>query len=220
MGIRFVPRTDILPEPQRRLWHELDCLPAHFALYGGTAVALHLGHRISEDFDFFGERSVDPDALLAELPFLAGAVVTQRAKNTLSVVADRGGPVRVSFFGVPSLPRLAPPHQAPDNGVRVASLLDLAGTKASVIQVRSETKDYLDLDAILSDGRVDLPMALAAAKAIYGAQFNPEITLKALCFFGDGDLHRLSEAVRQRLVKAVRGIDLDRLPDLGGTARR
>lgn len=215
MAARFAPRLDVLPEPQRRLWRELDTLPEHFALYGGTGIALHLGHRASVDFDFFGQHPIEPDALLAELPFLAGASVTQRAKNTLGVIADRDGPVRLSFFGLPSLPRLATPERAPDNGVRVASLLDLAGTKASVVQVRSEAKDYLDLDAILLDGRVDLPAALAAARAIYGSQFNPEITLKALCFFGDGDLHSVPDAARRRLIEAVNGVDLDHLPDLG-----
>jgi hypothetical protein len=44
-------------------------------------------------------------------------------------------------------------------------LLDLAGTKASVIQVRAEAKDYLDLDALMRFGEVDLATALAAAHA-------------------------------------------------------
>ncbi len=54
----------------------------------------------------------------------------------------------MSFFGVPALPRLQAAHIAKDNGLRVASLLDLAGTKASVVQVRAEAKDYVDLDAL------------------------------------------------------------------------
>ena len=54
MATGFIPRLDILPEPQRRLWDELATVPAEFVLYGGTAIALHLGHRQSEDFDFFG----------------------------------------------------------------------------------------------------------------------------------------------------------------------
>ena len=95
-------------------------------LYGGTAVALHLGHRHSIDFDFFGNR----------------------ARNTLSAVVDRGGRVKVSFIGVPNLPRLGQPHVSKDNKLRVASLLDLAGTKASVLQVRAEAKDYIDMDAL------------------------------------------------------------------------
>ena len=80
----FTPRLDILPPPQRLLWDELSAVPHEFTLYGGTALALHLGHR-----------------------------------------------------------------------EQMAALLDLAGTKASVVQVRAEAKDYLDLDALFTDGRTD-----------------------------------------------------------------
>jgi hypothetical protein len=164
------------------------------------------------DFDFFGNRPLDPMLLVPAVPFLAGAVVTQRAPNTFSCTVDRGGVIQVSFFGLPDLPRLAPPLIAPDNGLQVASLLDLAGTKASVVQVRAEAKDYIDIDALLNDGRIDLPMALAAGRAIYGASFNPQNTLKALSYFEDGNLRRLSRQVRDRLARAAREVDLDRLP--------
>ena len=103
---------------------------------------------------------------------------------------------------------------APDNGLQVASLLDLAGMKASVLQVRAEAKDYLDIDAILTDGRIDLPAALAAAQAIYGTAFNPLATLKALSYFEDGNVATLPRAVKDRLVAASRAVDLARLPKL------
>jgi hypothetical protein len=48
----FSPRTDILPAAQLRLWRELSAVPDEFVLYGGTAIALHLGHRTSVDFFF------------------------------------------------------------------------------------------------------------------------------------------------------------------------
>jgi hypothetical protein len=146
------------------------------------------------------------------MPFLAGAIVTQRASNTFSCTIDRGGVIQLSFFGLPDLHRLSPPLIAPDNGLLVASLLDLAGTKASVVQVRAEAKDYIDIDTLLSDGRIDLPIALAAAQAIYGTAFNPQITLKALSYFEDGNLRRLPQPVQDRLARAAREVDLDRLP--------
>ncbi len=65
-------------------------------------------------------------------------------------------------------------------------MLDAAGTKASVIQVRAEAKDYLDLDALMILGKVDLATALAAVHALYGPTFNPEVTLTALSYFDDG----------------------------------
>lgn len=214
MSAGFTPRLDILPEPQRRLWDELAVVPAEFVLYGGTAIALHLGHRQSEDFDFFGRHPFDPAKLATSIPFMAAATITQRAPDTLSGIVDRGGPVRVSFFGVPGITPLVTPHRAPDTGLRVASLLDLAGTKASVVQQRAEAKDYADIDAILRTGRIDLPTALAAARAIYGPQFNPQITLKALSYFEDGTVCDLPQATKDRLAKAAREVDLDRLPTL------
>ncbi len=210
----FAPRLDILPKPQRRLWDELAAVPAEFVLYGGTAIALHLGHRRSVDFDFFGNQPFDPAKLAASLPFMAAASITQREPNALSGTVDRGGQVRISFFGIPSIARLAPPHIAPDNGLRIASLLDLAGTKASVVQQRAEARDYIDMDAILCDGRIDLPAALASAKAIFGPSFNPQITLKALSYFAENSLRRLPKIVKERLAKAAREVDLDRLPPI------
>jgi hypothetical protein len=217
MTDRFAPLLDILPQPQRRFWNELASVPPDFVLYGGTAIALHLGHL--QSVDFFGNRSFDPAKLAAAIPFMAVATITQREPNTLSGIVDRGGPVRLSFFGVSGIPRLVPRHVAPDNGLQIASLLDLAGTKAFVVQQRAEAKDYIDIDAILCDGRIDLPTALASAKAIYGAQFNPQITLKALSFFGDGNLRRLPRTVKDRLAQAARAVDLDRLPTIARPAQ-
>lgn len=124
MATDFQPKLSILPPPQRTLWPEIGTIPAGFVLYGGTALALHLGHRTSVDFDFFADHHFDPAPLTA--------------------IVERDGPVKVSFFGVPQIQRLQPPLVAPGNALRIASLLDLAGTKAAVVQQRAEAKDYLD----------------------------------------------------------------------------
>lgn len=103
---------------------------------------------------------------------------------------------------------------AKDNDLKVASLLDLAGTKASVLQVRAEAKDYIDMDALIRIGRVSLPFALAAAEKLYGSSFNPEITLKALSYFDDGNLRELPTDMKFRLAEAVTTVDVDHLPNL------
>jgi hypothetical protein len=210
----FLPRVEILPPPQQRLWQELSSVPREFVLYGGTALALHLGHRTSIDFDFFGSKPLGESFPEMQIGFLEGAKIIQRDMNTWSGVVDRDGPVKVSFCGVPNLPRLAQPLIARDNKLQVASLLDLAGTKASVVQVRGEAKDYIDIDALITLGGMSLATALAAGRRLYGVAFNPEITLKALSYFGDGNLKELPEDLRLRLVAAVREVDLDRLPDI------
>jgi hypothetical protein len=78
------------------------------------------------------------------------------------------------------------------------------------VQRRAEANDYLDLDALGSRG-VPLATALGAAVAIYGPELNPELTLKSLCYFEDGDLGTLSPAVLDRLCAAVRATDPNRL---------
>lgn len=214
-----MPRLDILPPAQRALWDELAQLPEHFVLYGGTALALHLGHRDSIDFDLFSDRDINPAKLYAEIPFLKGAVIIQEEPNTLTCLVDRGGEVKVSFFGLPHIGRLEEPFVAESGGPRVASLIDLAATKAAVVQQRAQAKDYRDIAALI-DGGVDLANALAAAKAVYGEAFQPTPTLKALSYFEDGDLPSLPEEVRARLVDAVAKVDPLRLPSLNrGTGR-
>jgi hypothetical protein len=210
----ITPRLDILPEPQRQLWNELQQLPEDFVLYGGTAIALRLGHRQSIDFDFFSNQPLGEDILQLRLPLLHDAEITQRAPDTLSCIVERKGFIKLSFFGVPKLPRLIAPAVAFDNKLRIASLLDLAGTKASVVQVRAESKDYVDIDALLSIGGLGLGIALASASALYGKSFNPQVTLKALTYFEDDGLRDLAEPIKLRLVDAVRRLDLAQLPQL------
>jgi hypothetical protein len=188
-----------------------------FTLYGGTALTLRLGHRASVDFDFFSNMSFDPDRLVREVPYLNDAERVQVAPNTLTCRVDRRGPVLVSFFGGLGLGQVAAPEQVGDILLHVASLLDIAGTMAAVVQKRAEVKDYLDIDALLRHG-IDLPSMLAAGKVVYGRKFNPLITLKALSYFGD--LPALPAEVGARLSKAVEAVDAAKLPVLAPYAKR
>jgi len=208
---RFTPNLGALPAAQRRLWPELAAIPGHFVLYGGTAIALRLGHRQSVDFDFFSSRRFTPDELARTIPLLANAPRLQSAANTLTVSIERGGPVKLSFFGGLGIGRVGTPDQTDDNCLWVASLSDVAATKMAVIQQRAEKRDYLDVHAILQSG-ISLTHALGAAQAIYGEQFNPAITLKALAYFRDGDLPSLPPEVKAFLEsEAVRLTDIPTL---------
>lgn len=86
--LEFVPRLNTLPPPQKRLWRELRQTPAEFVLYGGTALALRLGHRRSDDFDFFSTATFDPARLRARVPYLHGAEVLRQEPNTLTCTVD------------------------------------------------------------------------------------------------------------------------------------
>jgi hypothetical protein len=98
------------------------------------------------------------------------------------------------------LGRVGLPEYTVDGVLQVASLLDLAGAKAAVLTQRSEHKDYLDILALVKGG-IALPYAMSAARSIYGAQYNPMLTLKSLADFGDGDLHKLMFDEKRELMK-------------------
>lgn len=213
----FSPLLTALPAAQRRLWSELDVTPERFTLYGGTAIALRLGHRQSVDFDFFSNHPFDPGRLASEIAYLRGAEQVRIARNTLVCRVERGGSVLVSFFGALGLGQAAPCDTPLGRRLRVASLLDLAGTKVAVVSQRAEIKDYLDIDALLQQG-IDLPTALAAGRILYGDEFNPLLALKALCFFED--LREAPEPTKERLRSAVAAVDPARLPRLTPFAPR
>jgi hypothetical protein len=207
----FIPKLEILPKAQRQLWSELSEVPPEFTLYGGTAVALHLGHRQSIDFDFFGTQKFAPLDLAATIPLLQGGTIVQSAPSTLTTFIHRGDTVKLSFFEVPHLQAISPAHVSRDNGLKIASLIDLAGTKAAVVQQRAEAKDYIDIDALLTSGQVTLIDALRAAQKIYGSNFAPQSTLKALTYFDEENLASLPDDLKLRLVAAVRSVDLRQL---------
>lgn len=209
----LIPRLDILPPPQRALWDQLVEIPPAFVLYGGTGLALRLGHRQSEDFDFFSNESFRPDELERRIPFLQGSQRLQSSPDTLVSLIDRNGPVKVSFFGGLSLRRVQDPEIAEGIGLQVASLLDLAATKVKVVQDRAEVKDYIDVSRILAEG-MDLAKALGAARAVYGSVFNPLLSLKALSYFADGDLRSLPESVRSSLTDSVKRIDPNEIHEI------
>jgi hypothetical protein len=205
------PRLDALPEAQRRLWTELGATPPGFVLYGGTALALRLGHRQSVDFDFFSSRPFVPAEVQRAAAYLKGAEVQQSSGNTLVCLLDRGGEVQVAFLGGLAWNRVEDPERPAGGGPWVASLLDLAATKMKTIMDRANLRDYLDIAALLVAG-IDLPRALGAAKAVFGPEYNPMISLKALTFFDEGDVKELDKKARQRLTAAARAVDLERLP--------
>ena len=204
-------KLEILPQAQRRLWNELKNTPQEFVLYGGTALALRLGHRTSEDFDFFSNRPFLPDVLRKTIGYLQDAEMRQFEENTLTAIVNRDGPVKVSFFGGLKLNRVQDPDVMPDNGIKVASLLDIAATKLATIQQRAQARDYEDVVA-LSGAGVSLSEMLAAAEAVYGSTFNGTLSLKALTFFADGDLPTLSPAIQSRLRTLASQVSLQQIP--------
>ena len=189
----FEPRIEILPLAQKEIWSQLAPAPGlSLVLYGGTAVALHLGHRVSIDFDFFSSKPLEKAKIETSFHFARNARTIQEEKNTLVLgVPMPSGPVKVSFFGGMGLGRINDPLRTRDSVLLIASLEDLLATKLKAILDRAEAKDYRDISAILSAG-VSLEKGLGVFAGNY--RRDPALPLKALGYFRDGDLPSLPKA--------------------------
>ncbi|MBK8284458.1 MAG: nucleotidyl transferase AbiEii/AbiGii toxin family protein [Ahniella sp.] len=203
----FTPRRDILPPAQNLLWPELrNAAALGFVLYGGTAIALRLGHRQSVDFDFFAKRPLDRDAMREALPFLSTATVIQDEPRSFTVLVPFPGEeeshVKISFFGGIHVDRIREPDWTDDGNLLVASLDDLMATKLKVILQRVEAKDYQDVAAMIAAG-VNLGTGLSASRQLYGNTFQASEAIKALVYFEGGDLSSLSDSDRQTLIRAA-----------------
>jgi hypothetical protein len=154
----------ILPADTATAWLTLaPHLPAELYLGGGTAVAVHLGHRESRDLDFFFHQEVDLDSVRDLLDGLGPFAVTNRSEGTL-----RGlfGATKVEFFDASQLRQLTEPALVA--GLNVAGLQDLMAMKMKVMAERGEMRDYFDVKAIDEKGAVSVEEGVELYMRRYG----------------------------------------------------
>lgn len=178
----------VLPPDTATTWKRIAAvLPSSAYLSGGTALAIHLQHRMSRDLDFFLERPVDLRQLrdrLAELgPLHVDRFDDRQGGQTLNAVFSA---TKVQFLEASTLVVLEPLHQIA--GVRVASIGDLLATKLKVILDRPELRDYYDLLVIERDARRHAEEGLALAVRKYRPEAPDGFVasvLRGLASFGD-----------------------------------
>jgi hypothetical protein len=158
------------------------------------------------DFDFFSDQPLDREMLGRAFPFLGNSTVIQDEKETLSLLTPPskvdGNSVKVSFFGSIGFGRVGEPESTRDGVMRVASLDDLMATKVKTVLQRVSAKDYMDIASMVEAG-VSLAKGLASARAMFGMNFQPSESMKAMIYFEGGDLHLLTPRTKEILSKAV-----------------
>lgn len=174
----------VLPPQTRQVWRALPGnIPAGAYLVGGTAIAAHLGHRVSRDLDFFVGEGFEPDALAGRLAELGDFVPTLLAVGTLNGYL---GETRIQFLDARDQHPVDPNLDVA--GLPVAGLRDLLATKLKVVGDRGELRDYFDLLILERDVglRVEHGLALVVERYRPAA---PEAAVlhivRALGYLGD-----------------------------------
>jgi len=211
MSMTFFPLT--LPAKTARLLKlfsekKPDFLSS-FYLSGGTALSLQLGHRESEDLDFFSEQSFEPDALEKQLLSYGTLAETELVKGTLNTYLDG---VKLQFLLYPY--RLIEPL-VEWGSTRLSSVIDIACTKLQTVGMRGSKKDFIDIYFILQ--HFSLPELLEYTKKKYAeSDYSETHILKSLVYFDDAEdqpMPRMHqdvswEQVMRSIIKAVKSISI------------
>ncbi len=164
------------------LWHQLgsDLCPRGYLLCGGTALALYLGHRQSEDLDFMTATPNDPQVIVSHVQSLNVSMeVIDRSAFSIHL---RLNSVKVSYLWQPGI-QLETGSLL--EGIPLASLASLAALKCNAIANRGSRKDFVDLYALLQMGW-SLTQLLDVATH-YAPQLNRAHLLRSLTYFQDAE---------------------------------
>jgi len=165
-------------------------LATQFYLAGGTAIALHLGHRRSYDLDFFSPAPFDKGDPRRFLGPLGRLIVEQENEGTFLGTLDD---VRISFFIYPYR-LLASPVLF--GAVRIAALKDLAVMKLDAIASRGKKRDFLDLYFICRDFLTLREMLPLVERKYEGVEYNFTHLLKSLMYFEDAEADPMPEMLK------------------------
>jgi hypothetical protein len=151
-----------------------------FYLAGGTGLALHFGHRLSHDLDFFAADLFDEESMLQRVQTYPGFSLVAKEPHTLHAVIQG---TKVSFLGY-AYPVLFPSAQFLE--IAVADPRDIACMKISAIASRGTKRDFVDLYACAQQfGLRDLVQLFDRKYAQTG--YNKLHILKSLTFFEDAE---------------------------------
>ena len=173
--------SEILNDKQKQLLPLLSQFRREYYLVGGTAIALHIGHRRSIDFDLFKLSAINHKRNLEKIsasPF--EHLVTRRVTEQMNLIIND---VKVTFF---QYPFSVTPTDRYDNYFRLPSLLQLAAMKAYALGRRSKWKDYVDLYYLLSN-YFTIPEISSAATKLFGELYSEKMFRSQLCYFDDVD---------------------------------
>jgi len=170
---------EILTKEQEGLLHVIKLFNKDFGLVGGTAIALHIGHRESIDFDLFSLKEFDNAKIRRKIV---------KAKRIIRTLRDETGQytieinvVRFTFYHYPFKIIFSENF---DNIVKLPDLLTLAAMKAYALGRRPKWKDYVDLYFIMKD-YYSIRDICEKADKIFGKEFNEKLFRRQLSYFDD-----------------------------------
>jgi hypothetical protein len=178
---------EILSDGQLIVLNLLREFRREFYLAGGTAIALHIGHRRSIDFDLFKLSVINHKKIISKITASGFPYkVIMKTDDQLNVIV---GDVKLTFLEYPF--KIEARKQL-DSVIRLPSLLDLTAMKAYALGRRSKWKDYLDLYFILRD-HYSVEEISERAGTLFEQLFSEKLFRSQLAWFSDIDYSEEAE---------------------------
>ncbi len=174
-------RDEILTKKQKEILLLIKSFSKDFGLVGGTAMALHLGHRRSIDFDLFTFRRFDNLEIRKRI--LKFAKIDKILKDEADQYTVIVGGVRLTFLFYPFKINFTEKFS---NIIKLPDLLTLAAMRAYALGRRAKWKDYVDLYFIMKKYK-GVAEIITRAKRIFRNEFNEKIFRARLAYFKDID---------------------------------
>lgn len=171
---------EILTTQQLKLLPLAKSFSKDFGLVGGTAIALHIGHRESIDFDLFTLKKFGNLAIKNKI--LKSAKIKEILIDELDELTVMIDAVRFTFFCYPYKINFSDNFE----GINLPNLLTLAAMKAYALGRRAKWKDYVDLYFIIKDYH-SIKEIIQKAQQIFANEFNEKIFRSQLAYFKDID---------------------------------
>ena len=167
-----------------------------FYLVGGTAVALHLGHRISVDLDFFTPKNFRPRELERKLRRTGKFKREVLADETLTGIFNN---INLSFLYY-EYPLLETPLGW--LGFKIASLSDLGCIKIDTISSRSKKRDFIDLYFICQEKKGFLELWKLFEKKYKDIDYSKIHIFKSLAYFEDAEKDKMPKMLKPVIMGA------------------
>ncbi len=150
----------------------------NFLLVGGTALALQLGHRTSTDIDLFTQIRFDVESLLLQIQSDFKISIRSRMPHALLLDIET---VKTDLVFQPSILIESPIIM---EGIKMASLLEIAAMKIGAITARGRKRDFIDLFCLLE--KYSLKEILSAFLRKY-PEATMELAMRSLFYFEDAN---------------------------------
>ena len=174
-------RKEILTEEQRKLLPLVSKFSRRFGLVGGTAIALHIGHRESVDFDLFTIKNKSFNNNSIKRKILETNHIDETIVNKLGEFTFVISTVKFTFFHYFFEINFSEKF---DGIIKMPNLLTLAAMKAHALGQRAKWKDYVDLYFIIRDF-YSINEIGEKAKQLFGSEFNEKMFKVQLGYFKD-----------------------------------